>query len=354
MNYYEELGIQQNATIREIRAAYKLVARLLHPDKQREARLKNLAESQMKRLGEMVAVLVNPLERARYDTGLAIRLRPALPAPPAPPTLPGPPTLPVPTRGSELLQSVVRHWFWALLGTMNLLMGLWYGLARGTDAPAGYALAESARAPGASVEAQSEQPRVKKPRVESPKTKGARRAERPLRDTVVKEPEPRVSATAPAPAQAPAEAAMVEQRGVPAVQKAGPADVARSGVESRFAGEWLYAAGGRAEDRAGTYPASYVEFLLREESGILAGNYRALHRVADKAISPEVKFRARGESPTGNTGKLQWETSAGAKGELQLTLRSPNQLQVEWWTTQFGAQEALSSGKAVLMRLKAP
>jgi hypothetical protein len=156
------------------------------------------------------------------------------------------------------------------------------------------------------------------------------------------------------PAAAPAETAREKPRGVPAVQKPQPADVARSGGEPRFAGEWLYTADGREGDGAGTYPATYVECRLREESGILAGDYRALHRVADKAISPEVVFRVRGESPAGNAGKLGWESRAGAKGEVELTLLSPDQLQVKWWTTRFGKQEALSSGMAVLMRRKTP
>ena len=130
--------------------------------------------------------------------------------------------------------------------------------------------------------------------------------------------------------------------------------MARSSGEPRFAGQWLYAADAREEDRAGTYPARYVEFRLREAGGTLAGDYRAVHRLLDKAISPEVVFRVSGESPQGNTGKLEWESSGGAKGELELTLKSPDQLQVKWWTTQFGKREALSSGMAVLMRLKTP
>ena len=71
MDYYEELGIHPDATTGEIREAYKLAARLVHPDKQLDPRLKNLAECQMKRLSDVVAVLVNPRERARYDAGLA-------------------------------------------------------------------------------------------------------------------------------------------------------------------------------------------------------------------------------------------------------------------------------------------
>jgi hypothetical protein len=342
MNYYEELGIERDATTEQIREAYKLAARLLHPDHQREPRLKDLAECQMKRMSGVVAVLTDRQERARYDAGLANgaglgRL-----------------VVPAPASGPEFLQTVVRHWFPVLLGSIIIGMGMWYGLARETDAPPGSAVADSARAPAAPAAAQSERAPVKKRRVKPAQTKSARSAEPLLRDTVGEEPEPRVSATAPTPAEAPGGAAKVERRGAPAVQKAAPADVARSGGESRFAGEWLYATDSPGDDRAGTYPTRYVEFRLREESGTLAGDYRALHRVADRAISPEVVFRVRGELPAGNTGTLDWESSAGAKGELEFTLRPPNQLHVKWWTTQFGRQEALSSGTAVLMRLKTP
>ena len=75
MDYYEELGIHRDATIGEIREAYKLAVRLVHPDTQLDPRLKNLAECQMKRLSEVMAVLVNPGERARYDAGLAYGTR---------------------------------------------------------------------------------------------------------------------------------------------------------------------------------------------------------------------------------------------------------------------------------------
>jgi hypothetical protein len=151
---------------------------------------------------------------------------------------------------------------------------------------------------------------------------------------------------------APILARKVEPEAAPAEQNARPADAVRSGDGPRYAGEWLYAADAREEDHAGAYPARYVELRLRETGRTLAGDYRAVHRMLDKAISPEVTFRVSGESPQGTTGKLEWESSAGAKGELELTLKSPDELRVRWWTTQFGKQEALSSGMAVLMRLK--
>jgi hypothetical protein len=357
MNYYEELGIPRDATTDEIREAYKLLARLLHPDKQREPRLKDMAECQMKRLGEVVAVLLNPQERARYDVGLSGGV------------LLGPPAPLAPASGPGLLQNVVRNWFWVLLGSVTISMGVWYELGRGPVAPPGSDALEGARVPTGPVARHSDRAQGKKREVKpaepsaqtptdssskiSSKAPGASIAELPLGHPEGEEPEPGLSAAAPTE-EVPVKAAKEKQKGVPAVAKAGPADVPRPGGESRFAGEWLSSANEREGGLAGRYPATYVEFRLREESGILAGDYRALHKVADRAISPEVAFRVRGESPSGNTGKLGWESSAGAKGEVELTLLLPNQLQVKWWTTQFGRRESLSSGLAVLMRQKAP
>ena len=343
MNYYEELGIRRNATTAEVREAYKLAARLLHPDMQQDQRLKDLAECQMRRLSGVLAMLVNPRERARYDAGLANEARlEQLP-------------LPAVEGGSKLWQTAARHWFWVLLGSMTMGMGVWYGLAHGTDVPPRIAAERNAKAATGPLVTQAEPASVKNRRVKTAETARTRSAQQtlPLRNTAGEAPEPIVRATAPTPVPR-AEAPKAEPTAVPVAQDALPAGAARSGDEPRFAGQWLYAADAAEEDLAGTYPAKYVEFRLHEDHGNLAGDYRAVHSRVDKAISPEVVFHARGELPQGKTGMLDWESSAGAKGELELTLQAPNRLLVKWWTTQFGRQEVLSSGMAVLMRLKNP
>jgi hypothetical protein len=310
---------------------------------QRDQRLKELAERQMMRLGGIVAMLVNPRQRARYDAELADGARPLLLAPLAR------------AAGPELLQTVVRHWFWVLLGSTTIGMGTWYGFARGADVPRGHAAPESARAAPVPAVVEVEQAPERRRPVKAPETTVARNVGQtlPLRPRRGEARKPGPSATPPTPVETPAEAATVEPvAGTSALKW--PAEVVRHADESSFAGEWLYATDGQKEDRAGSYPARYVEFRLRTEGGTLVGDYRAVHTLVDKAISPEVVLRVRGESPSGNAGTLDWESSAGARGQLELILRSPNQLQVKWWTTQFGRQEALSSGMAVLMRLRTP
>jgi molecular chaperone DnaJ len=62
--YYEILGVPRNATVREIKHAYRLLARAHHPDVSREAG----AEDRFKRINEAYRVLSNPEERGRYDS----------------------------------------------------------------------------------------------------------------------------------------------------------------------------------------------------------------------------------------------------------------------------------------------
>jgi hypothetical protein len=97
-----------------------------------------------------------------------------------------------------------------------------------------------------------------------------------------------------------------------------------------------------------------VEFLLTEEHGELSGIYRARYRIPDRAVSPEVQFRARGKSPDGESAKLGWTSTDGARGELEMRLHGANAMSVAWWTTGFGRRESLASGSATLLRQRAP
>ncbi len=70
MNYYEELGIKPDADAEEIRKAHRRLVKLMHPDHQRDESLKLLAETQMRRLNSIVAVLLDKEEREEYDEEL--------------------------------------------------------------------------------------------------------------------------------------------------------------------------------------------------------------------------------------------------------------------------------------------
>ena len=63
-NYYSQLGISQNASPEEIKAAYKKMALQLHPDRNRAPD----AEEKFKRVSEAYSVLSNTEKRQQYDS----------------------------------------------------------------------------------------------------------------------------------------------------------------------------------------------------------------------------------------------------------------------------------------------
>jgi hypothetical protein len=80
---YEELGVPRGATRDEIAAAYRTRAKELHPDARPEDAT---AAERFARLGAAYRTLVDPIQRARYDAGIAragAEVRPA-PRPPRP------------------------------------------------------------------------------------------------------------------------------------------------------------------------------------------------------------------------------------------------------------------------------
>src|ERR1035438_9508360 len=128
MNYYEELGLRRDATAPEIRHAYRVAARLVHPDGHADEPVRAMAERQMKRLNEILAILTDPQRRYEYDLALedAARLPALSPAAPDPPASNSgvhwqrPVELPLPsepwwTRAPEWAQSTMRYGFWIFL-----------------------------------------------------------------------------------------------------------------------------------------------------------------------------------------------------------------------------------------------
>jgi len=71
MNYYEEFGLDPSASLAEIRHAHKKLVRLIHPDRLRDEELREMAESQMKRVNGVFDVLSDPDRRSQYDLSLA-------------------------------------------------------------------------------------------------------------------------------------------------------------------------------------------------------------------------------------------------------------------------------------------
>src|SRR5665213_3534176 len=67
ISYYEELGVEPDASPKEIRDSFRALVRLLHPDHHTDPELKSIAERQLRRVNRVYAVLSDPEKRRRYD-----------------------------------------------------------------------------------------------------------------------------------------------------------------------------------------------------------------------------------------------------------------------------------------------
>ena len=80
MNYYEELGVSPRAPQEEVHQAYRNAVKLMHPDRQMDPAIRQIAEKQMIRLNAIAQILFDPEQRLNYDNMLyRSRFRPDLP-----------------------------------------------------------------------------------------------------------------------------------------------------------------------------------------------------------------------------------------------------------------------------------
>ncbi|HEY2014734.1 MAG TPA: J domain-containing protein [Bryobacteraceae bacterium] len=352
MNYYEELGVRQDATGEEIRQAYKALSRLLHPDAQADEKLKDLAGRQMTRLNQILEMLMDPRSRREYDASLRA------PAPVitvwdgAASRAAGPHLMEMDgvasVKGLLVVQAAVRNWFWALIVTVGIVtFGIWWSMpraletssevlpvrpslvprrvtvlprgdARGRGPAGGQESAEERRPAQAFVEARL----------------GALSPELPFLDPVTS-----MAGTAPA-----------RRAANPEIPPAKPQLQDGPTSPSPFVGNWLYVPRELEAADPGAYPAVYVELAVSEQNGDLSGNYFAQYKVPDWTIPPTVLLRVRGRSSSAKSARVDWTSKSGAKGVLEMTLRSPGVMNVAWWTIGQGRQPELTAGTASLIR----
>ncbi len=364
MNYYDELGVSREASIEEVHRAYKTLARLIHPDGQLDEKLRAMAERQMRRLNEVLETLTDAEKRREYDQRLAAEERMAGERAVVPgPARPRFGRRKAPGAGWERRRLKQWHVLFILCAVGVLVAAVWHevgdDLALTEIAPRTYPEAaapaqptETARVAPRAGEADSGRTMAKAGGGAAPRIEQRARADFEDRMESAEAAQPQVAGLGEPAAAAPMEA---QREGSPSpgtteapAARAGQREA--RGAEPAFAGNWFYSPefGGKAG--AGAYPAQYIEFFLAEEQGIVAGNYRAQYKVADKAVPPQVIFHAQGKSDDGKLARMSWASKDGAKGEAELTLQSPNLMRVVWWTTEFGSRAALASGEAWLVR----
>lgn len=353
-NYYEELGLSRHASPEEIRRTYRNLAWLLHPDRCQDDDMRRVAEAQLKRLNAIVAVLLDPEQRRRYDESLErsegswlwkIRA--------------------LQVRLAALSATRPRSWVWAGGGLLLLGLLTWLVVAKPSRAARSLSsatphvqrdLAENRAVPAKLQPAPAALPLASAPqRTTNSKKLPQLAPPQPEADNIQTTLElPRSESPAPhaesasEQASPPAPSIAEAAPSTPRPAEGGPA---RDCSARTYSGWWVLVPGKATEMPAELYPPIYVEMFIEQKGAVLRGRYKGRYQVTDRAISPEVSFtfegRAQGDEP-----ELTWRGAQGAEGRLRLRWVGENSMEVRWWTTNFGTELGLSSGIATLIRVE--
>ncbi len=354
ITYYDELGVTPNASPEEIRDAFRLFVRLLHPDQHTDPQLKEIAEKQMRKLNRIHAVLSDPESRRRYDEALDTDF--------APPIILN--ALNFPSPGVRRFGATLA-WITAIFVSAGLLIWLASDNTPGVFSRA----ADPSLAPAASsppVSASSGRPKVDRAgAAQISQLQSDLRSALGERDAAIQElnklrgsPEsrPRQIAQPTQPVEGTEPRLALTMTELPSASKLPvSANSALPRIDRpanrQLAGFWFYAKppDGQTNKNQALYPPEYIEATITEEGGAIHGRYRSRFLIVDRAISPDVNFTFTG-TPNGSQCNCQWTGAAGARGDLTLKLTSENSMRIDWTANELGTVQGLSSGTAVLTR----
>lgn len=397
MNYYEELGIRPNADEEEIRKAHRRLVRLMHPDQHRDPAMKQLAETQMRRLNSIVTTLLDEEQREEYDE----QLRASLTARPVVQTA----WRNVPwwigsTVGAVVL-TVGAVWFWAdhLGSSFNSRPPVYIAPentaaakpAQPADSPeraAAQPERPAAAAPadqiavtpptitatvvpsapatdrwrGASEDPKASAPRSVQAAPAIPKSKtftlpaGTRTILSKAQEQNAPLPSPPGVGAGTATREelasaglAPLPVAMAPKPDAVYTSASVPSEALHSETGDPAEGEWVYSPKEPERHKPGFYPPAFISLKLSKNDRGLAGLYKARYEVTDnKPISPDVSFQLTAVDKASR--KFVWQASNGSRGTLAIRSIDGRTMRLEWRTTVFTGGPALTSGIATLER----
>lgn len=352
--------------------AIRRLARLLHPDQQSEEQLRKVAELQMTRLNEIVAVLTDPLRREKYDASIQA----------------------VATTQAVMDQRMPPRWRMQL-GLFRISIGTIVWTASLVVAAIMFSSALLYFEHGSAVPVYEGSSSQTHPSPATSPIKGSAAAlpgsERPTKRIVKADEVDVVTPSVPTPAAqkqdmpqdsqltTPSEAApaghdssskarreevrtnpnptnsVASQTQDPPSTTNGPNVQNReSSTRGPWVGTWLYSKSSADGTKSGnmTYSPEYIEMIVKtQENGKISGRYLGRYQVPDQALSSEVRFAFEGGIGEGTT-RLPWRSSDGAEGQVHISIRivSDGLLEVTWYTTRFGTSRKLASGTSLLRR----
>ena len=343
MNYYEELGLSREAAEKEIRRSYKRLAVLFHPDQQRDPETRVLAETQMKRLNEMIGILADPGRRRLYDEGLRSNERKAIQA-----------------VWMQARIRILNNRGWVLVGLGSVaLLGLAAFISGGGP---GHVSSSGQEQPAKPAQSKQEVASDHVERREQPKASPLATRSRPKNPKCFDDPGTESALDHPPLHEAPAPARPeMAQRSAPLASVEagldGPAGtrpppsgaMGISPAEPSLAGRWVYTPDPGESYSAKLFPADYVELTIRIAGGVMHGAYRSRYRVLDRATSPAVNFTFEGPAIASS---FPWQSDSGATGEITLKMNRGDTLHASWFASAMGPTLSLGSGTATLYRFR--
>jgi curved DNA-binding protein CbpA len=346
ITYYEELGLENTASADEIRDAFRILVRLLHPDQQSDPQLKEMAERQMRKLNRIYAVLSDMSRRSAYDQSLN-----------------SPRTAPVIIfSGSDgALKKLIARAGAIVAVVIGAFLLLWFAVTgnnsevRGQEArnaSAGRASDNTDSDAGDQVFRLRDQLRA----AETERDSALEQLGRLGRKQTDVTPGGRVrTARAQETAQVAAATALTElppaSGNLPASSVTPPAATESPVAAARFAGLWVYSktTGSASPGGKSQYPPEFIEVTVTERNGALHGQYHSRYQVLDHAISPDVDFVFNG-TPIGSALSCAWQGPGGAKGRVTLKLLPASTVEIAWNATELGSQQWLLNGTATLVK----
>ncbi len=363
MSYYEQIGLDRSASVEAIRQAYRALAQKVHPDHHLDPHSRRLAELQMQRLNQIVETLSNPAKRLQYDLSLdGGRVPSDTRLIHYPIELTGP---------RKFWHWVVRNGVWGLTGMLAVicLLVLWLvppsdvfdsgasGAAPPRVAQAAIRASKSGERHVSPINAiQNQETRLPIDRTQdvAPKIDELRDPVEASNDQVPVAPLPLPQTPSPASSVAPLETSLPSpeegRRQTSHFETASRTPAPAKLAEAGFTGSWFFVPDPKRNEIFGLYPPEYIELLLAERDGVLAGRYRARYHVTDRAVFPGIAFQIEGRGAPGQSVRLGWKSPSGAKGEATLKLLEANSMEMNWWATTLSGNRELVSGTAVLIR----
>jgi curved DNA-binding protein CbpA len=322
ITYYEELGVDNDASPDDIRDAFRALARLLHPDQQTDTQLKDITERQMRKLNRVYAVLSDPSRRSAYNQSLE-SARDA-------------PIIVFSGSDDKLKKLLVRGGIATGIIVATVLV-VWFVVdnnnsnesrAQETRSALPGKAGDNADGDGSEQVAQL---RAQIHTLEAERNSALLQLDR-LRQ--------KQSGTQALPA-----ATTLTELESPTGQSP-----ATGSSAADFAGQWVYAKAGSASPGGkAEYRPDFIEVTVTQQNGTLHGQYRARYQVLDHAASPDVNFDFSG-TPRGSALNCAWQSADGAKGRMTLKLLPSSGAEIAWKATRPGSQLWLLSGTATLAR----